>query len=197
MLVVTIGASVMVYQLGVLEGLGLQALAPSGERQALFWLSPTITLAILVGLGLDYDIFLMDSVMEHWQEGKDARSAVIAALDQAGTIISAAGIIMFLAFSAMLASTTPMLNQVGFMLCVGVLLDCFVTTKARASPRGAWEETGRSPGGGREVAERWPRDGPRGPEVSREVAERGLRGGREGAERWPNQSSSLRDWSPV
>jgi len=129
MLVVTIGASVMVYQLGYLEGLGLQALAPSGERQALFWLSPTITLAILVGLGLDYDIFLMDSVMEHWQEGKDARSAVIAALDQAGTIISAAGIIMFLAFSAMLASTTPMLNQVGFMLCVGVLLDCFVTTK--------------------------------------------------------------------
>ena len=134
MLVVTIGASVMVYQLGYLEGLGLQALAPSGERQALFWLSPTITLAILVGLGLDYDIFLMDSVMEHWQEGKDARSAVIAALDQAGTIISAAGIIMFLAFSAMLASTTPMLNQVGFMLCVGVLLDCFVTTKVYPYP---------------------------------------------------------------
>ena len=129
MLVVTIGASVMVYQLGYLEGLGLQALAPSGERQALFWLSPTITLAILVGLGLDYDIFLMDSVMEHWQEGKDARSAVIAALDQAGTIISAAGIIMFLAFGALLASTTPVLNQIGFMLCIGVLIDCFITTK--------------------------------------------------------------------
>jgi len=37
---------------------------------------------------------------------------------------------MFLAFGALGASTTPVLNQLGFMLCVGVLLDCFITTKA-------------------------------------------------------------------
>mmetsp|Transcript_11527 Transcript_11527/g.37920 ORF Transcript_11527/g.37920 Transcript_11527/m.37920 type:complete len:1082 (-) Transcript_11527:42-3287(-) len=128
MLVVTFGASVMVYQLGYLEGLGIQALSPS-SGQALFWISPSVAVAVLVGLGLDYDIFLMDSVMEHWQSGKDGKSAVVTSLDQAGTIISAAGIIMFLAFGALLASTTPVLNQIGFMLCVGVLLDCFVTTK--------------------------------------------------------------------
>jgi len=127
MLVVTFGASVMVYQLGYLEFLGLEALAPAGG--SLFWISPSVALAVLVGLGLDYDIFLMDSVMENWQEGKDGREAVIAALDQAGTIISAAGIIMFLAFGALLASTTPVLNQIGFMLCIGVLIDCFITTK--------------------------------------------------------------------
>ena len=127
MLVVAIGASVMVYQLGYLEFLGLEALAPAGG--SLFWISPSVALAVLVGLGLDYDIFLMDSVMENWQEGKDGREAVIAALDQAGTIISAAGIIMFLAFGALLASTTPVLNQIGFMLCIGVLIDCFITTK--------------------------------------------------------------------
>jgi len=128
MLVVTFGASVMVYQLGYLEGLGIQALSPS-SGQALFWISPSVAVAVLVGLGLDYDIFLMDSVMEHWQSGKDGKSAVVTSLDQAGTIISAAGVIMFLAFGALLASTTPVLNQIGFMLCVGVLLDCFVTTK--------------------------------------------------------------------
>ncbi|EOD27993.1 hypothetical protein EMIHUDRAFT_366429, partial [Emiliania huxleyi CCMP1516] len=151
MLVVTFGASVMVYQLGYLEGLGvpapsplayrlrIQALSPS-SGQALFWISPSVAVAVLVGLGLDYDIFLMDSVMEHWQSGKDGKSAVVTSLDQAsrnkggaGTIISAAGVlmssrvIMFLAFGALLASTTPVLNQIGFMLCVGVLLDCFVT----------------------------------------------------------------------
>mmetsp|Transcript_3825 Transcript_3825/g.11928 ORF Transcript_3825/g.11928 Transcript_3825/m.11928 type:complete len:1069 (-) Transcript_3825:64-3270(-) len=128
MLVVTFGASVMVYQLGYLEGLGIQALSPS-SGQALFWISPSVAVAVLVGLGLDYDIFLMDSVMEHWQSGEDGKSAVVTSLDQAGTIISAAGVIMFLAFGALLASTTPVLNQIGFMLCVGVLLDCFVTTK--------------------------------------------------------------------
>jgi uncharacterized membrane protein YdfJ with MMPL/SSD domain len=67
--------------------------------------------------------------MEHWNMGKGGREAVIEALDQAGTIISAAGIIMFLAFGALGASTTPVLNQIGFMLCIGVLLDCFITTK--------------------------------------------------------------------
>jgi len=36
--------------------------------------------------------------MEHWQSGKDGKSAVVTSLDQAGTIISAAGVIMFLAF---------------------------------------------------------------------------------------------------
>jgi len=107
---------------------GIQALSPS-SGQALFWISPSVAVAVLVGLGLDYDIFLMDSVMEHWQSGKDGKSAVVTSLDQAGTIISAAGVIMFLAFGALLASTTPVLNQIGFMLCVGVLLDCFVTTK--------------------------------------------------------------------
>mmetsp|Transcript_2153 Transcript_2153/g.5933 ORF Transcript_2153/g.5933 Transcript_2153/m.5933 type:complete len:790 (+) Transcript_2153:1049-3418(+) len=128
MLIVTFGASVMVYQFGYLRFLGLSALAPS-SGQALFWISPSVAIAVLVGLGLDYDIFLMDSVMEHWYHGKGGRAAVIEALDQAGTIISAAGIIMFLAFGALGASTTPVLNQIGFMLCVGVLLDCFITTK--------------------------------------------------------------------
>jgi len=128
MLIVTFGASVMVFQFGYLRFLGLDALAPA-SGQALFWISPSVAIAVLVGLGLDYDIFLMDSVMEHWNMGKGGRAAVIEALDQAGTIISAAGIIMFLAFGALGASTTPVLNQLGFMLCSGVLLDCFITTK--------------------------------------------------------------------
>jgi len=55
MLVVTFGASVMVYQLGYLEGLGIQALSPS-SGQALFWISPSVAVAVLVGLGLDYDM---------------------------------------------------------------------------------------------------------------------------------------------
>lgn len=78
--------------------------------------------------------------MEHWYHGKGGRAAVIEALDQAGTIISAAGIIMFLAFGALGASTTPVLNQIGFMLCVGVLLDCFITTKVR--PRASIQHFG-------------------------------------------------------
>lgn len=60
---------------------------------------------------------------------REAHETARALSLQAGTIISAAGIVMFFAFGALLVSPTPVLNQVGFMLCVGVLIDCFVTTK--------------------------------------------------------------------
>ncbi|EOD31781.1 hypothetical protein EMIHUDRAFT_231415 [Emiliania huxleyi CCMP1516] len=122
MIAVTFGAAVAVYQLGFLSFLGISSLKPSAGS-AMFWVALPITGPILVGLGLDYDIFLMDSVMENWLCGKRPKEAV------AGTIISAAGIVMFFAFGALLVSPTPVLNQVGFMLCVGVLIDCFVTTK--------------------------------------------------------------------
>ena len=50
----------------------------------MFWVALPITGPILVGLGLDYDIFLMDSVMENWLCGKRPKEAVVASLEQAG-----------------------------------------------------------------------------------------------------------------
>eukprot|EP01050_Picozoa_sp_SAG11_P010195 SAG11_NODE_1008_length_6205_cov_3.939240_9_plen_97_part_00 len=75
--------------------------------------------SILVGLGLDYDIFLMDTVIEHYDVGADAKEAVLLALAHTGTIIVAAGLIMFLAFGAILLGTTPVLDQIAFLLCFG------------------------------------------------------------------------------
>ncbi len=64
MLVVTFGAAVLVYQDaadsmgpridGVLSGLGVGALTPSGG--AMFWMTPCVAFSIVVGLGLDYDV---------------------------------------------------------------------------------------------------------------------------------------------
>ena len=58
MLVVTFGSAALVYQHGALASLGLGFLTPSGD--ALFWMSPCIAFSIVVGLGLDYDIFLTE-----------------------------------------------------------------------------------------------------------------------------------------
>ena len=51
------------------------------------------------------------------------------ALEATGHIICIAGIVMTLAFGSLLVSLTAALNQIGYLLIVGVLLDCFVTTK--------------------------------------------------------------------
>jgi len=127
MLAVTFGAAVIVYQDGALAGLGLSPFAPCGD--ALTWMAPCITFSIVVGLGLDYDVFLMESVVEHYDMGLSGREAMQHALAHTGCIISIAGIIMFLAFGALLLGSSPALQQIGFILCLGVLLDCFVTTK--------------------------------------------------------------------
>ena len=56
-------------------------------------------------------------------------TAVVNALEHTGGTICAAGVIMALAFGALLVGHTPALNQIGFLLVLGVLVDCFVTTK--------------------------------------------------------------------
>ena len=127
MLCVVFGAAVGVYQLGLLQGLDYDPLSPSGGD--IFWMSPCIAFAIVVGLGLDYDVFFMEAVVEHYDRGATSRQAVINALAHTGNTICAAGVIMALAFGALLVGNTPALNQIGFLLVVGVLIDCFITTK--------------------------------------------------------------------
>jgi len=132
MLLVTFGLGVLVYQHGVLQSLGIRPFLTSPDppaHHAMYWMTPCIAFSILVGLGLDYDVFFMESVVEHFDAGYSSREAVVEALRHTGTIICVAGVIMFLAFGSLLIGASPMINQLAFHLCVGVLIDCFVTTK--------------------------------------------------------------------
>eukprot|EP00325_Prymnesiales_sp_UTEX-LB-985_P020506 CAMPEP_0174732880 /NCGR_PEP_ID=MMETSP1094-20130205/60174_1 /TAXON_ID=156173 /ORGANISM="Chrysochromulina brevifilum, Strain UTEX LB 985" /LENGTH=929 /DNA_ID=CAMNT_0015935441 /DNA_START=140 /DNA_END=2929 /DNA_ORIENTATION=- len=127
MLAVTFGSAVLIYQDGTLESLGISNFAPTDG--ALFWMSPCIAFSIVVGLGLDYDIFLMESVIEAYDAGASPKEAIVVALQSTGNIICLAGIIMTLAFGALLVGDSAALNQIGYLLVVGVLIDCFITTK--------------------------------------------------------------------
>merc|ERR1719238_1053670 len=81
---------------------------------------------LLIGLALDYDIFLFARVLELRQEGYDNRSAVVLALARTGPVISAAGTIMALAFLVSAMSNFAVAFQWGFIMVVGVLMDTFV-----------------------------------------------------------------------
>jgi len=93
------------------------------------WFSPCIACSVLVGLGLDYDIFYSERVAEECEHGLNEKDASLRALTVTGNTISAAGIIMVAAFLALLLCTTPALNEIAFLLIVGVIVDCFITTK--------------------------------------------------------------------
>ena len=61
-LVFVFGSAVAVYQTGVLDAVGIAALSQSG---GLVWMVPVMTFTIVVGLAVDYDVFLLTRVLEY------------------------------------------------------------------------------------------------------------------------------------
>merc|ERR1719272_676252 len=117
------GAAVAVFQNGALDFLGMEQLHSMG---GVSWEMPLFTICVLMGLALDYDIFLFARVIEYRQKGYDNRSAVVKGMCQTGPIISAAGTIMALAFMGNMLGPFGYDNQIGFIMCVGVLVDTFI-----------------------------------------------------------------------
>merc|ERR1711862_442582 len=83
------------------------------EWGAVSWMTPCIALPILIGLGLDYDIFYTEAVVEKWDLGFSEGEASVEALVDTANTISAAGAIMVFAFFPLFISTTPLLQQIG------------------------------------------------------------------------------------
>jgi len=122
----TYGLMVGVYQPGPIQE-GFKVLTPSLKYSSgIYWLIPVMAFSILVGLALDYDIFLMSRVVEFRMLGWSDRASVCLAVDKSGYIISAAGLIMSVSFAGLLMPDTTCLNQYGFILFIGVAIDTFI-----------------------------------------------------------------------
>jgi RND superfamily putative drug exporter len=87
---------------------------------------PVMIFAIVFGLSMDYEVFLVSRMHEEWRRTGDARTAVREGLAATGGVITAAGAIMVLVFGAFLLDPSRMLAQFGLGLAVAVLLDALV-----------------------------------------------------------------------
>jgi len=65
-------------------------------------------------------------VHEYWREGYSVRESLLRGLSKTGHIISAAGVIMAIAFSGLLFSSQSAVNQLAFFLVFSVLFDTFI-----------------------------------------------------------------------
>ena len=129
-LILTIGLTLSwIYGLGILvfETTAFNSIIPALQRvTALYWLVPIMAFTILIGLGLDYDIFLLSRISEYRDKGFTEKASIHKGLFKTGNVISYAGIIMAIAFSGLMLSKEMVLNQFGFMLCIAVLIDTFI-----------------------------------------------------------------------
>ncbi|PPF89211.1 MMPL family transporter [Subtercola sp. Z020] len=115
------GVTVAVFQWG--WGADLLNIATSGP---LISFLPILLMAILFGLAMDYEVFLVSGMREEFVKTKDARRAVRVGFVQGARVVTAAALIMFFVFFAFVPEGTGAIKQIALALAVGVFVDAFL-----------------------------------------------------------------------
>jgi RND superfamily putative drug exporter len=82
--------------------------------------------AILFGLSMDYEVFLMSAVREAWVRTGDSRASVVQGISSTGRVITAAAAIMVAVFAAFVPSDQVFLKVIGVGLATAILVDATV-----------------------------------------------------------------------
>ena len=115
------GLMVAVFQKG--WGAGLLGLQRVDFIEA--WV-PLFLFAVLFGTSMDYHVFLLSRIREHFDETGDNRESVAFGVRRTGGIITGAALIMVAVFGGFAAGQLVMFQQLGFGLAVAVLLDATI-----------------------------------------------------------------------
>lgn len=106
-------------------GWGGPALGVSGKVPIESYV-PMMMFAIIFGLSMDYEIFLLSRVHEAWKRTGDAKASVAHALEITARVITCAALIMVSVFAAFIVSDNIVVKMLGLGLAVSVLIDATV-----------------------------------------------------------------------
>ena len=104
------------------KGIGRELLGYNESPIVELWL-PILMFCILFGLSMDYHVFLVSRIHEHFDLTHDNHEAVAVGLRSTGRIITGAAAIMVVVFGAFSMGSTLAIQQLGFGLAIAVLID--------------------------------------------------------------------------
>ena len=113
------GALVFVFQ----EGHGSRLFGLHGPTGTVYPIVLILSFAIVFGLSMDYEVFLVARVLEERRRGLSERSAVIEGLARTAGLITSAAAIMIAVFVAFTVGSFLVVQMLGFTLAVAVLID--------------------------------------------------------------------------
>ncbi len=87
---------------------------------------PLMIFAILFGLSMDYEVFILSRVREEYHKTKDNKKAVVEGLTRTSRLITAAALIMISVFMAFVISDDPVVKMFGVGLAFAVLIDATI-----------------------------------------------------------------------
>ncbi|MEX2542579.1 MAG: MMPL family transporter [Trueperaceae bacterium] len=85
--------------------------------------APLFIFAIVFGLSMDYEVFLVARIYEAHRQGLSDRDAVVAAISATGGVITSAAAVMLVVFSSFIFSEVVLIKTLGLGLALAVLLD--------------------------------------------------------------------------
>jgi RND superfamily putative drug exporter len=117
----TLGALVYVFQEGHLGGLGTTATGTLVADVLVF------LFATAFGLSMDYEVFLLSRIREHWlksaQRHEDNTEAVTMGIATAGRVITAAALLMVIVFVGLSTGEVSFMRMIGIGLALAVIVD--------------------------------------------------------------------------
>jgi RND superfamily putative drug exporter len=128
--------AVVMNLLSVAAAYGLLVLAFQwGNAAALFdftpigavnWMTPVLLFAILFGLSMDYEVFLLSRIRELHDRGMSNEEAIAGGIERTGGVITGAALIMIVIFASFILSPILIIKELGFGLAAAVFIDATV-----------------------------------------------------------------------
>jgi RND superfamily putative drug exporter len=84
---------------------------------------PLVMFAVVFGLSMDYEVFLLSRIQEEWQRTGDNRESVIVGLGRTGRIITSAAMILLVVVGAFAAGDLVYVKQIGVGIAAAIALD--------------------------------------------------------------------------
>ena len=117
-----LGIVTAIFQWGWLAGIfGVQAVGP------VISFLPIVVLAVLFGLAMDYEVFMVSRIREDYMVGSsDPRGAVLTGFHHASRVVVAAALVMFAVFASFVSADDSIVKPIALAAAAGVLADAFV-----------------------------------------------------------------------
>jgi RND superfamily putative drug exporter len=137
----SIGAAYGVVTATFQWGWGVELLGLDHALPVSSWV-PILLFAVLFGLSMDYEVFLLSRVREDWLDTGDAHGSVVRGLSATGRVITAAASIMVAVFLGFATEVDVVVKQLGVGMAVAITLDAtlvrMVLVPATMTMLGRW-----------------------------------------------------------
>ena len=87
---------------------------------------PMMMFAILFGLSMDYEVFILSRIREEWLKSGDTQESVVKGISATARVITSAALIMISVFAAFILGDNPLIKMFGFGMAFAVFIDATV-----------------------------------------------------------------------